>query len=315
MAMNHEQKSELFQQLARLDKTGIPPDQAFGLVLADQKGEEQETLKRMLRFLKRGQALAQAGKTARLFNNYEAALISAASQTGEVWPAYQKLADFYYHRARRIKRIRSGLSLPGLVTGIAIFVQPLPDLVIGRLSPLGYLGNTVGVLAGMAALYFTLKALLHMLRDPEARSRAFMDRLSLAIPVFGPVNRQRNQQTFLEILANLEAAGIPILQALPIAVSALQNSIVQNDYEAIATRISDRGSSFAQALSACRYIDRNVVMQLNVGEQSGRQADTLEQLAQTEAEKLQQFDDQVATWLPRIVYGLVCLGMIRGLLA
>jgi type II secretory pathway component PulF len=126
---------------------------------------------------------------------------------------------------------------------------------------------------------------------------------------------RRNLRNFYDSLALLLEAGVPILEALPMALDTVRNQALKSQLAQIKPRI-EAGCSFAQAIAELPLFGRTQACELiRTGEASGTLPRVLLRYSEAETADIDRFDDLVAEWIPRIVYTsavlLIGYAMIR----
>lgn len=309
--MKLQVRAELFSQLATLEEAGLPLDKALRLVHLPAR--ERRRLTGTLKWIRLG--LAEAGLRGGLFTSLEASLLRAAAASGSPARAYHLLSDHYARRAIRVKMMKSRLMLPALMLAIAVFIRPLPSLVAGTLSFgsyfLRYLLPLI-VVGGAAWLLGDLSR-----RSQAVRTfRNTVAQVSSVLPLFGPIQVRRNLRDFFDSLALLLDAGMPILDALPIASSTVRNPSLSRQLSRLRPRI-ESGASFTQAVSELSFPGHaHACALIAPGEASGALPQMLFRYSEGETAAINRFDDLVAEWVPRIAYTstalLIGYGMIQG---
>ena len=120
-----------------MEEAGLPIDMALSLTRLPPGA--QLCLTTMRRYLSKGLGIAEAGLKSGLFTPLEASLLHAAFSAGSLAHTYRRLSDNYARRAAHVAAMKSRMTLPLAMLVITIFVQPLPSLVAGTLSPGGFL--------------------------------------------------------------------------------------------------------------------------------------------------------------------------------
>ena len=298
----------LFQHLAAMEKAGMPADRAYALLdLGPSLRGRVETFRRLFA---RGVDPATAGSNSGLFTLFETRLLRAAFAGGSPQATYERLARSLATAAAQQRALRSRLMLPAAVLTIALFVQPLPQLFSGALSPPGYLGKALLplIVLAIAGMLFMRTSRWFASGEPGA-GRATLERLLLDMPVFGQVHLRRNTRDFLESLALLLQAGLSLFEALPVAVATVDNQLVRDDLLTLLPAV-ESGVPLAKAVSALRLVESVQLFAIvHTGEQSGTLPEMLQRHASAESEALAQTQEQMMTWLPRILYSMVALWM------
>jgi general secretion pathway protein F len=309
--MSFNVRADLFSQLAIMEDAGLPFDNALRLVHLPP-GERRRQAG-TLEWIRLG--IADAGLKGGLFTSIEASLLRAATASGSPSRAYHLLADHYARRSARAKMMRSRLMLPAIMLVIAVFIRPLPNLVAGTLSWGRYLLTyLLPCIAAGGAAYLLCQPSPHWQAARALRSVLY--RVFSLAPLFGPVQLRRNLRDFFDSLALLLEAGVPILDALPMALSTVRDPALKKQLSQIKPRIQS-GASFSQAISELSFPGHVQACALIApGEASGALAQMLLRYSEAEAVAINRFDDLVAEWVPRIAYTstalLIGYAMIQG---
>jgi general secretion pathway protein F len=307
-----EERATVYFQLAQLEDAGMPAANALQLVADEAPRTVAAAARCAAAALGAGRGLAAAGYRCGLFTALERDLLAAVLEAGSPAPAYRRLAERYRARAARRKAMRARLVLPCALWALALFLAPLPALVTGSLDAVGYCLSTVGVLAVLALLFHLLFRGPAWLRRGLQRWPGWalkVDRLNLGMPLFGPMALRRGVRDFLAALALMAEAGIPLLDAVPAALGAVDNLALRRSLSTLGDRLLG-GSSFADALRGNPYLNRGHARALlSAGEGSGKLPEMLRHWVRTESEAIESFDALVAEWAPRLAY-LAVLGWI-----
>ena len=290
-ALPYRIRAELFLQLSRLEAAGIPYDRALNTVALPPPAAQR--LKAMQALSARGIDAAKAGEQSGLFTTLEARLVRAALNAGSPAATYQRLANFCSQRAMQWAAIKSRLMLPAFVLAIALVVQPLPALVSGAIGVGGYAWQVIWPL-------FLIAAIVALVRG-------------LGVPLYRPIVVRSNLRDFFESLALMLEAGIPMLEALPAAIETLTDRDVRRELTRVRKRVENR-ETFAAALAGVPYLrDSPVLAFAHTGEESGTLPEMLARYAEMETAAVANFYEQVAAWMPRIVYMLVAIKVAAGI--
>jgi general secretion pathway protein F len=309
----YQVRADLFNGLAVMEKSGLPALQAFELVRLP--GAARARVEQMRKLLGRGMDIASAGAKSGLFTSFEARLLRAATQAGSPGASYQRLANRYTEQATQLAAFKSRLMLPGLIFVIALCVQPLPSLVAGTLSTAAYVWQVLRPLLLIASLFW----LVPWLKTHFEQARATPTQISLShwltrLPLSGAMLVRRNNRDFFSSLALLLEAGVPMFDALPTAVETIGNSAIRADHARFKPRMV-QGASLAQALAKSRYLgNAQVLGYIQTGESSGTLPEMLHRFAQAEGDAVSRHQQQLAEWLPRVIYALLALWMAYGIL-
>jgi type II secretory pathway component PulF len=305
------ERAALFSQLAALEQAGVPVDRAFSMLQLLPSTQTRINLAGA--HIAKGRDLASAGECSGLFTALEVSLLQAAQSAGSPANLYQRLAKHYAQQAQHAKSLRSRLLLPAATLLLALLVQPLPRLVAGELSLLGYVWGVLQPLGLLAALYCWVRG--RWQRPPSLSAGRATDGWWLRVPLLGEAYARRNVRDYWETLGMLLEAGLPMFSAMPKALATLTNAQLRQDFFALQQRVL-AGESLALALRPMSFAGQPLLSGLIVsGEASGTLAAALLSFAQRESAALASFQEQLAAWLPRLAYLLVALWMAYGLLS
>jgi len=291
--LSHRLRSELFLQLSRLERSGVAYDRAVAMIALPPVAASR--LKSFQALAARGIDAAKAGEQSGLFTALESKLVRAALNAGSPAPTYQRLAEHHSRRARQSGAMKARLLLPACVLGIALVIQPLPALVSGAIGLAGYVWRVMAPVMVIAAIVVVLRPL--------------RDRL----PIYRPIFIRTNLRDFFESLALMLEAGVPMLEALPAAIETVSDSGIRREMNVVRQGVQ-KGKTFGDALDGVSYLQGSSALALaHTGEQSGTLPEMLMRHAAMETEAITHFHEQVAAWVPRIVYALVAIKIVVGI--
>ena len=310
-----KQRADFYAQLAALERAGIPPVQAIGLVNLEKAPGFEAARTQMQQRLTRGMGWAEAGRRYGLLSEFDAAILSAAQATGDLSATYRRLADHYDAVARRKRLVKSRLALPVAVLVLAAFIQPVPRLVLGEISSGAYLGLTLFSLFKLGLAVYVLLRLPSWFREGALASfKAAFDALLLRLPLFGKHQLRRNLRDFWFSLGMLLEAGLPMLDAFPKALSTVDNLVVRAKLAPAASALK-RGSGLTEALRGLPWPGSSDALYfVATGESSGELPALLRRYVAQEDERIGGFDEQWAEWLPRLIYGAIMAMMAASIL-
>ena len=225
---------------------------------------------------------------------------------------YRRLADLYTQRAMQLATMKSRMMMPAFVFLLALFIQPLPQLIGGTVTVVGYLVQALRPLLVLVLSILGVRWLFVLLRDRPAEA------LLLQVPLLGSLIVRRNVRDFFESLALMLEAGISMLDALPAALETIEIGPIRRDFAQIAERV-ENGATLANALKGLAFLTKSnngvrLVEFVTTGEASGTLPEMLLRHTNMETEAINGFYQQLADWGPRIFYGLIMLWMAYGLL-
>ncbi|MBH3339855.1 type II secretion system F family protein [Pseudomonas mendocina] len=305
-------RAGLFAHLGAMERAGVPIDRA--LASLDLGVRHEAAVKRLRQMVGNGRDLATSGQLTGVFTPLESGLVRAAQEAGALAHIYEQLAQRYDEQARHAADLVSRLLLPAGVLMLALAVKPLPALVAGNLSGAGYLAAVLLPLLWLSILLFGARALWRRWQQRRADQPGSFDDLLLALPVLGSLQRRADLRNFCDSLGLLLEAGMPVLDALPRACSAVSNARLRRDFASLAPRVA-AGQSLVRAFDGLNFPGKAMLIGvLNTGEATGRPGEALLRFARLQAQQLAASQQMLASWAPRLFYLAVAIWMAYGLL-
>lgn len=296
--MKFSVRADLFGQLAAMEEAGLPFEKVLDIVHLPVS--ERVRLKATRKSIRLGLGIAEAGRRSGLFTALEATLVRAATSSGSPARTYRLIADQCARRAARVRAIKSRMALPAVMIAIAIILGPVPSLVTGSLTLTSYLTKHLLPWLGAGVIAFLL--LGHLRRPQPGAWRIRLDGVLPFVPMFGRMEVRRNLRDFFDSMALLLEAGVPILEAFPMALDTVRNQAVKSQLAQVKPRI-EAGTSFAQAFAGLPLYGRTQAYGLiRTGEASGTLPRMLLRYSEAETAAINRFDDLVAEWIPRLIY-------------
>jgi type IV pilus assembly protein PilC len=299
------------QEMAALLRAGLPLLQALDLILERMEDERfRAVLANIRERVSSGEDLSEAfGAHGDVFPRLYPASLKAGERSGELEQVIRRFIRYQKLVLDARKRAVSALIYPALLVGLSlvmllvlsIFVVPsftkfyegldaeLPTItrvVVGFSSFLRDNGwiFLVALVAGL---------LLFRRWIATAEGRVAWDGWKLRVPLLGRVLHLFALSEFTRSLATLLAGGIPLVQALEIAVAAVGNARVRGAVEPQIARVR-QGQSFHEAIDASGVFPPMAVDMAKVGEATGALDEMLSNISDF-------FDEKVEVQLQRIL--------------
>ena len=275
------------RQLATMLAAGIPMVQAFEIVgVGHDKPAVQKLVLGIKQDIETGNALHQAlGKHPLYFDDLYTNLVEAGEHAGALEAVLEKIATYKEKTEALKKKIKKALFYPAAVLAVAIivtvilllFVIPqfeslfkgfgadLPaftQFVVNMSRWLQANGWMVLIVVGAAVFTF---GYFHKRSRPM---RQFLDRMSLGIPVIGPILRKSAIARFARTLSTMFAAGVPLVEAMKSVSGATGNIVYQDAVLRMRDSIST-GMRMQRAMENTGLFPNMVVQMIAVGEESG----------------------------------------------
>jgi type IV pilus assembly protein PilC len=186
---------------------------------------------------------------------------------------------------------------------------PLPTQILVSLS------HAVRYVAIPLAIVVVLAWLWWRANKNTERVRAFIDPITLKLPVFGPLQKKIVIARFARNFSNMIGAGVPILQALRIVGEVSNNFVVKRALDNVAEAVR-KGESIAVPLAAQSVFPAMVTQMVAVGEDAGSLEIMLEKIAVFYDAEVEATTDALTSLIEPLLIaflGVVVGGMIIAL--
>jgi len=290
-------RSAFFRTLARYSQAGMTLDRGLEVWAEQLPAGNRDSFQGLAQRLRAGQSFDQAGLERGVLLPWEARLLAVARVHGRVDRVLDDLATYHERTAEWWKRLRLRLLFPGGILILGFLALPLPMLISGQLSVHAYLLQALLLAAVLVALWNLLKAPWKPHRFPD---------LILRFNTLGKPLWQYQRYRFIHQLASLYNAGVPLLDALPVAVSSCDSALLRRHWSKIATAVRE-GSGVSEALHHHAALDETGYALLHSGEASGRLGEMLDHETRRLGQGIALWQDGLVDWLPRLAYLLVLL--------
>jgi type IV pilus assembly protein PilC len=316
------------RQLSTMLAAGIPLVQAFEIVA---NGNEKAAMQRLILEIKAdvegGTSLHETlGKHPLYFDDLYVNLVEAGEQAGALESLLDKVATYKEKTEALKKKVKKALFYPAAVLAVAVivtivlllFVIPqfealykgfgadLPaftQAVINLSRFVQHDGVFIAIMLGLgvyAFIYF------------KKRSRAmreFLDRLSLKIPIIGPILNKAAIARYARTLSTMFSAGVPLVEALDSVAGATGNIV----YEKAVLRMRDEvstGQRLQRSMENTGLFPNMVNQMIAVGEESGSLDEMSAKVATFYEAEVDNAVDAMSSLLEPLI--MVILGVLVG---
>ncbi|HXV40659.1 MAG TPA: type II secretion system F family protein [Steroidobacteraceae bacterium] len=275
------------RQLATMLAAGIPLVQAFEIVgVGHEKPAMQKLILDIKTNIEGGSSLHESlAKHPLYFDDLYINLVEAGEQAGALESLLDKVATYKEKTEALKKKIKKALFYPAAVLAVAVIVTLILLLfVIPQFEALfkGFgadlpaftrmvielsrfvqdQGWWMGIIAGGA--FFTF----FYFKKRSRALRHFLDRLSLKVPIVGPILVKAAIARYARTLSTMFSAGVPLVEAMESVAGATGNIV----YEMAVMRMRDEvatGQRLQRAMENTGLFPNMVVQMIAVGEESG----------------------------------------------
>ncbi|MEL7535966.1 MAG: type II secretion system F family protein [Pseudomonadota bacterium] len=316
------------RQLATMMAAGIPLVQSFEIV---GNGHENPAMQKLILDVKAsvegGSSLHEAlAKHPLHFDDLFVNLVEAGEQAGALETLLDKIATYKEKTEAIKKKIKKALFYPAAVMVVAlivtvillIFVIPaFEDLFVGfgadlpgftrMVIDLSVFVRTQGWLLGIgaaAAIYVFL-----YFKKRSKKFQHFLDRMSLKIPIVGPILEKSAIARYARTLSTMFAAGVPLVEALESVSGATGNVVFAEGVLRMRDEVAT-GQRLQQAMENTDLFPNMVIQMIAVGEESGSLDEMSGKVADFYEEDVDAAVDSMSSLLEPLIMAI--LGVLVG---
>jgi type IV pilus assembly protein PilC len=316
------------RQLATMLTAGIPMVQAFEIIgVGHDKPAVQKLVLSIKSDIETGNALNQAlAKHPLYFDDLFVNLVEAGEHAGALETVLEKIASYKEKTEALKKKIKKALYYPAAVLAVAVIVTViLLIFVIPQFESLfqgfgadlpAFTQFVVGMSRWMQAkgwlLLIVVVGVVITFTYFYKRSRPmrqFIDRMSLQIPVIGPILKKAAIARFSRTLATMFGAGVPLVEAMKSVAGATGNIVYQDAVLRMRDEIST-GMRMQRAMENTGLFPNMVVQMIAVGEESGSLDEMAAKVADFYEDDVDAAVDSLSSLLEPLI--MVILGVLVG---
>ncbi len=325
-----------FSQLADLLRAGVPLLRALELLERQRTNVNLSGILREVHIkVADGTTLADAlAAYPRAFNELSVSMVRAGQEGGFLEDVLERIANFTEHQEDLKAKVIGALAYPVFLAATAflvlmvlvVFFIPMFEPIFERLREknelplltIGLIGLSKAIVSYWYLLILGIGAIVAGVWQitSSERSRYWIDGLRLSLPVVGNVYLNFALSRFTRILGTLLRNGIPILQSLKIAKDSTGNRVLGQAIADAAEHVT-AGNKLAQPLANCKYLPRDIVEMISVGEESNQlekvlldTADALDKRTTRQLELMIRLLEPVMLLVMACVILLVVLGLL-----
>ncbi len=274
------------QQLSTMVGAGL--DLAESFVVLPQQTENRrlrEVLEQISLDIQGGSALSAAmARFPRIFSDLFVALVKAGEVGGILEETLRTAASNLERELELRERVKAAFVYPILVLSVAamviavmlIFVVPVFERVYTQFhAQLPILTRVLVLMSNVIVRFWGVILVGTILSFWGFRRYSFtpqgkrtLDRIKLRLPVLGKLTRKIVIARFLESLAVLVSAGVPLLEGLETASRVAANTEFQEAIRDVIERVK-QGAKLSYQLQATGKFPTMVPRMIEVGEESG----------------------------------------------
>ncbi len=316
------------RQLATMLNAGIPMVQSFEIIgVGNDKPAVQKLVLAIKSDIETGNSLHQSlAKHPLYFDDLFVNLVEAGEHAGALETVLEKIATYKEKTEALKKKIKKALFYPAAVLAVAIIVTVILLLfVIPQFESLfkgfgadlpaftqfvvnmsrwmqakGWMLGIITVIAVFTFSYFYKRS---------RPMRQFIDKLSLQIPVIGPILKKSAIARYARTLATMFGAGVPLVEAMKSVAGATGNIIYQDAVLRMRDEIAT-GMRMQRAMENTGLFPNMVVQMIAVGEESGSLDEMASKVADFYEADVDAAVDALSSLLEPMI--MVILGVLVG---
>jgi general secretion pathway protein F len=321
--VNLEEFIGVLEQLYVMLEAGIGVDAAFANVKNDIKNHKlKHILNSIHRDIQGGHSLTNAfSKFEKELGKLTVAMIRLGEETGDIAKAIKDLSVILYEILDNRKRLKKASRYPIFIIfamSIAFIVVvlwvippfksmfaslhtelPLPTRFLLWLEAAL---ETYGIyILGGAGIIFIIISYLY---SNKYEVRFFMDRLILKIFIVGKVIELAMLGRFIYVFQRLIDSGIPILDAIEIALNIVENEYIKKHLEVIKQNIQT-GGSIKSGFEDAKLFESMIIQMVGAGEESGALVKMLEKISKYYLEKYKYLVDNISSLIEPILIAAI----------
>jgi len=274
-------------------QSGSRPKRPLAAIVEDIRNDVNE-----------GGSLAQAlHQHPGLFSPLFISMVSAGESSGALEEVLARVADILEKRVQLVDKVKAAIAYPVMMTfvatGVVVFllsyvVPGITRLFVEMNRELPWPTKFLIATSGFTQTYFVVIigilcagviALAALYKNQEYKTR--LDRLTLSLPLFGPLLFRLELARLTRTLGALMKSGLPVITAMEITQRVIQNSLIAQAMSDIKDAVQ-KGDNIADAVRTTGLFPPVVYHLIATGQMSGNIEDGLMEIAE-------MYDNEVQT--------------------
>ncbi|MBW2631290.1 MAG: type II secretion system inner membrane protein GspF [Deltaproteobacteria bacterium] len=327
--------SIMTRQLSTLLGAGLPLVSSLEALISQTNNPQlKKTLAQIKEEINEGSSLARSiSHYPGIFSQFYINMVRAGEASGALDIVLERLADFNENQQALRGKIKAALAYPlfmfligsGVLFFLTTFIVPkitgifsemhqtLPGITVFLISVSGFLKS---FWAAIVLIIIGISAALKYVFTKTIRGQYLRDRISLKIPLFGPLIHKMAVARFSRTLGTLLQSGVPMLTALSIVKNVVNNRLIA-DAIAEASRDVEEGQSLSTTLLRSRLFPPIVTQMISAGEHSGilekmlyKIADSLENEVESDITMLTSMLEPVMILVMGLLVGFIVISIL-----
>ncbi|MDZ4816040.1 MAG: type II secretion system F family protein [Verrucomicrobiota bacterium] len=320
------------RMVATMVDAGMPLVQALTALYEQTDPKKGKNLRLVLQdiiaHVEAGNSLTEALlRHPRVFDKLYTSMVKAGESGGLLAEILARLAGYLEASARLTKKVKSALTYPVVVIGLAgvitmflivkvipIFANIFKDFNAKLPAPTQFLINVSDFFRSpqgfivspivITVLFFSIKFALG-----TKSGTWWWDGKKMKLPVFGPLVHKIIMSRFARTFAQLIRSGVPILEVMAIVGASSGNAQVEAAIKRVALNV-ERGDPLAASLSKEPLFPPMMLRMVQAGEQTGKVDAMLDKMADFWDEEIEAMLTALTSLMEPFM--IVLLGVIIG---
>jgi len=266
-----------FRQFATMLNAGLSLLQCLRTLVAQTSNRRlREALGSMAEEVQTGRSLSSAmSHHPSLFSPLQIRLVEAGETGGMLDRMLNRIAEYLEHEYEIRLLLNKATAYPKILAVLALLIANVPTLVLQ--GPLPFL-SSIASIALIVLIPLGLIWLFLRLGHLSVQGRLWLDRVKLALPIWGKVTRQLAIAKFARALAALYGAGVHLPRAAQLSAEACGNAVISGNLMP-AIPMLERGQGMTESFRQTRVFPEMVLGMLSTGEQTGSMDEMMDKVA------------------------------------
>ncbi|MFA6160375.1 MAG: type II secretion system F family protein [Parcubacteria group bacterium] len=319
-----------FRQLAILIEARVPIVTSLSAIKEQTSNEYLvKIVREMINDIEDGMSFSGSmEKHKDVFSNLSINIIKAGETSGNLKKSVDYVAENIERNYNLFMRVKSALTYPAMVLIVFLiigflvvsFIIPKLTAIIKEMNAdVPWYTQVVITVGDFMAVYWWAIAIItiafisgamYYLNTEEGKKE--WDQIKIKLPIVGPIFRYVYITRFAENLNVLLTGGIPIIRALTIVSSVINNVVYENIFLAAAEEVK-RGGNMSTVLKKSSDIPPMVTHMIKIGEESGQIDSVLGHIAKFYDQETEIMTKNLSTLLEPIL--MVIIGIAVGFMA
>jgi len=315
------------RQFATMINAGLPLVQCLDILSSQTDNiSMRKVLTQVKSDVEGGSTFADAlKKHPKIFNDLYCNLVAAGEVGGILDTIMNRLAAYMEKNQSIVKKVKSAMTYPiaVVVVGILVLVGMLWKIIpmfekmfqdMGSVlpAPTQFMIDLSQAFQNHIVLIFLFMAgfvVLTMLFVKSNIGREILDRLSLQLPILGPLFRKLAVAKFTRTMSTMITSGVPILDSLTITSKTAGNRVVERGIVYVREKISE-GKNLAEPMAETKVFPSMVVQMIGVGEATGAMDTMMSKIADFYEEEVDTAISQLTSLIEPFI--MVMLSVLVG---